>query len=638
MTELLVGARRFCCFADVTSEPQSLPGSSTSTGSRSDRRSTKPTQRLSMRFNKTTPLLLATTAALCSLVEPALGQMQFEIPVEMMQGMFGGQMGGGGGGPKGAEWPKSENSEIVPELAWLVNTEWGGKSSKYLLLKDGTVESSLKECEPEGNCLWAANDGKVLINTPKLKVVRFNIQNLDKCDRKKLEEKDEVELKKVSLQQAIAGKSGKKSVLSFVRVAKAEDEEGSSKDLFKVLDLPEDCKPSEVKSKFRRLSVQNHPDKGGDPKIFNEIREAYEVLGDEDKKRYYLAGGMQLVKNVENSWKEVEGQKAQMESQLNQVPKNHPQYRMFEQQIKQQTKQFEPARIKPQIEEKMRNDELEVPVEISAEELYKGVEKYQYNFQRLVMCRGCKDTPDAPECSDCGRCPPEKIQVPKYANTPFGKQVVGMREKEQESRERCRKSPVKVTFNIPKGAKNGHHLKSVMHIGHTTPGKLPGKVNFVVSRGKEGDIYRIAEADLHTVLDISLEQALFGFEVTFSHLGGEKVTLSRSPISLQAEQVIKIKGKGLQEKGEKKRGDLYVRLRVQLPKVKKGEKSLTVSADKVKEHNKEAKLSMEDALRIEDAAAWRKWSGRAEGKTMKQWEKVDKGEEAGKSAGGKAEL
>ena len=31
--------------------------------------------------------------------------------------------------------------------------------------------------------------------------------------------------------------------------------------------------------------MRNHPDKGGDPKVFNELREAYEVLGDAEKRR-----------------------------------------------------------------------------------------------------------------------------------------------------------------------------------------------------------------------------------------------------------------------------------------------------------------------------------------------------------------
>merc|ERR1719262_185318 len=100
--------------------------------------------------------------------------------------MLGGMMGGGGPQKKATEWPNTESSEIAPEFEWLVNTEWMGKTAKYMLLRDGIVESPLKECEDEGMCLWAANNGKVIINTPTLKVIKFLVDGLDKADRKKL--------------------------------------------------------------------------------------------------------------------------------------------------------------------------------------------------------------------------------------------------------------------------------------------------------------------------------------------------------------------------------------------------------------------------------------------------------------------
>jgi len=539
----------------------------------------------------------------------------FEIPAEMLQGMMGGgMMGGGGGGRKGAEWPKTENSEISADFEWLVNTEWEGKTSKYLLLRDGFVESPLKECEPEGHCLWAANNGRVLINTPKLKVVKFSIEGLDGVDRKKLENKDEVELKKVSLVMEKPSKStGKKGKLEFKRVAMADEQDSVGADLYKLLDVSEDADQSAIKSKFRRLSVQNHPDKGGDPKVFNDMREAYEVLGDAEKRRQYNMGGMQLVKNVDLAWKEMEGQKAQLDAQLNQVPKNHPQYEMFKAQIEQKKRQFEKANAESQIQTKLQSEELEVMVPISASELYNGMDKKVFIFPRLMICRGCKEDPSRPECQDCGRCPPEKVQVPKYGMTPFGRQVVGMSQKEQESRERCREVGVEVPLRISKGAKQGASLKVVPNIGHQTPGKFPGKVNFKVQRGSKEDSYRIAESDLHTVLHVSLQQALFGFTISWTHLGEETVTIAKDRLQ-HPDEVLRLKGKGLVESGSK-RGDLYVRLAVDLPQAPKGEKVMTLTAPEA--GVQAAKLEMESEVRIEEGSAWREWTARGVATTYK---------------------
>merc|ERR550532_3691364 len=110
------------------------------------------------------------------------------------------------GGPQGMrnakparEWPKSENPEVAPEFEWIVNTEWKGKKAKYLFLRGGEVESPLKECQEEHQCLWAANNERVMINTPKFKIVKFVVEGLDRVDRKKLEQKDVTELKKLKL-------------------------------------------------------------------------------------------------------------------------------------------------------------------------------------------------------------------------------------------------------------------------------------------------------------------------------------------------------------------------------------------------------------------------------------------------------
>jgi len=246
-------------------------------------------------------------------------------------------------------------------------------------------------------------------------------------------------------------------------------------------------------------------------------------------------------------------------------------------------------------------------VPISAAELYSGVASKTFEFKRLEICRGCRNDMTSEKCKECGRCRPETVQVPKYGMTPFGKQVVGMAEKEQESLERCRE--VAVTINgikVPKGAKQGATLKNVGEIGHQTPGKLPGRIVLKVQHGAENDKYAIAENDLHTVLPISLEQALFGFKATWTHLGDQKVNVIRSK-ETQPNEVVRLAGKGLVGDGGV-RGDLYIRLAIKIPSIVKSESSLKVEAPEAIAF--EPELMKEDQVELREGAAWRRWTQR----------------------------
>jgi len=43
----------------------------------------------------------------------------------------------------------------------------------------------------------------------------------------------------------------------------------------------------EIRSAYRKLVVKHHPDKGGDPKIFTAVQEAFDVVGDPAKRQAY---------------------------------------------------------------------------------------------------------------------------------------------------------------------------------------------------------------------------------------------------------------------------------------------------------------------------------------------------------------
>ncbi|HZX65091.1 MAG TPA: DnaJ domain-containing protein, partial [Myxococcales bacterium] len=69
------------------------------------------------------------------------------------------------------------------------------------------------------------------------------------------------------------------------------------RDYYEVLGVARTCTPQELKSSFRKLAMQYHPDKNpGDKKAeesFKELSEAYEVLSDPEKRARYDRFGHQ---------------------------------------------------------------------------------------------------------------------------------------------------------------------------------------------------------------------------------------------------------------------------------------------------------------------------------------------------------
>src|SRR3989344_952450 len=61
-----------------------------------------------------------------------------------------------------------------------------------------------------------------------------------------------------------------------------------SKDYYKILGLEKNASADDVKKAFKKSAMQHHPDRpGGDEAKFKEINEAYQVLGDAEKRKRY---------------------------------------------------------------------------------------------------------------------------------------------------------------------------------------------------------------------------------------------------------------------------------------------------------------------------------------------------------------
>lgn len=576
---------------------------------------------------------------------------------DILGAMMGGGMMGHGQqqqGPPKAEFPPHISDKIEDSFNWLVNTEWKGKSGNVIFNRDGELGGTLKACVSrngqalEGVCKWAANKNQIFINTPDTqktsdKVLKFGVKGTKAYDKevekdvkkeakKKLDMHAEKELKVTFLESTkVAARTGKASVLEFVKIASSSEEDSLlAEDAFAILELTKDSEgkerdvlevqENEIKKAYRKLSVKNHPDKGGDPALFDKIRMSYEMLSDADQRKYYLEGGALLVKNVETHFKEMEGMVAQQMAQLDQqIPKNHPMRAQAEAQVKAQEKSK--SQMKVEIEQRLKQEEQVVEVPLTLAELFRGLENKEFSYERLVICRGCRadsTSRDEALCSLCGRCPPETREVPKMQG-PF---MVGSKTVETESREKCRKVVQKITgLKIPANAEDGTRLsvRGQMRgkiLSHQTPGKMPGLVKLVVARVKDESYFSFKD-DLYTVLEVSLIESLFGFarEWRLFNDQAEAVVIDRvGKVSVNGE-VIKVPKKGMYNNWGG-RGDLYVRLKVQTP-----EKVPIMSDLKPVEKEVEAKLIAEDELKEEDGKIWKIWSERDAGQGKKKKKK-----------------
>lgn len=58
-------------------------------------------------------------------------------------------------------------------------------------------------------------------------------------------------------------------------------------DHYSTLGVPRSASQEEIKKAYRKLAMQHHPDRGGDQEKFTQVQQAYDVLGDPQKRQEY---------------------------------------------------------------------------------------------------------------------------------------------------------------------------------------------------------------------------------------------------------------------------------------------------------------------------------------------------------------
>ncbi|HEY1654321.1 MAG TPA: J domain-containing protein [Candidatus Tumulicola sp.] len=313
------------------------------------------------------------------------------------------------------------------------------------------------------------------------------------------------------------------------------------KDYYSVLGVSKNAAQKDIKSAYRKLARKWHPDanpqnaKQAEEK-FKEISEAYEVLGDAEKrKKYDLLGPdwQQAARQAEqqrryrtNDGVEFDFGNFGGEPGAGAGPSGFSDFfDMFFSGVgrRQTTQTASVAR---------RGQDLETTIELGLRDAYDGGKK-AVSLQIEDVCPRCRGTGTeagrlCPQCHGTGR-----LVVPK-----------------------------KFEVTIPRGIGEGQRIR------------LAGQGGVGLNGGPNGDLYLIVKAiadptysrkgdDLYVDLPVSIYDLLLGGEVKVPTLGGQ--VAMTIPEGTQNNRLLRLAGKGMPRVKAGGAGDQYVRLVGQLP-------------------------------------------------------------------------
>lgn len=436
-------------------------------------------------------------------------------------------MGGGGGFHHGGgqqripefKWPKGTPKKIHKNFNWLKGTEWKWNDWRNVNFDhEGFFKAPTGECENE-MCRWSATKDTVYVVWGDAGVHTL------KANKMTAEEG--------AVLQGTRKKDGDKCSAAFISID--EDAAELHRDLFAVLGLPEDATDSQIKKAYRKLSVQYHPDKNKDNpeaiKKFNEVRSAYEVLSDEDKKFLYETAGLKAVREAE---KEDASQ-----------AHHHGGLSAFfggGQQKKTKAK---------------KGPDYTMHAKVTLDALYNG-DTINHNIKRRVVCKRCADS-NAERCKSCNPCPGGVKLVQKQMGNMVVQQQVNV-----PSKEKCKEESVSLETMLERGMADGTEVKHI-RMSEQKPGEIPGDV-IITLKTKPHPTFKREGNNLRTTQTISLKDALIGFTSSVKHMDGREVEFTRTSTT-EPGFVHKIKGEGMPLHDDpSENGDLYVVLKIKMPR------------------------------------------------------------------------
>jgi len=350
-----------------------------------------------------------------------------------------------------------------------------------------------------------------------------------------------------------------------------------ARDYYEILGVNRSAQPEELKKSYRKIAMQYHPDRNPGKKEaeekFKEAAEAYAVLSDPEKRRIYDQYGEAGLKGAGGFSGAQSMNMEDIFSMFGDIFGGHfgglGGFEDF----------FGGGRQRVRTSER-RGSDLKLRMPLTLEEISTGISK-KVKVKRQEVCPTChgsgakpgSSTVTCPVCRGSG-------EVREVARSFFG-QVVNVRPcsnchgEGAVIEQRCPQcggegryqGSKELTIKVPAGVTTGNYL--TMH-GEGNAGTHQGSRGdlIVIFEEKPHEYFVRNEDDIYIDLHIMPSEAVLGTEMVVPTLNG-RVNLTIPP-GTQSGKILRLKNKGLPHLQHPGKGDMMVRVQIEIPEKASG--------------------------------------------------------------------
>jgi len=360
----------------------------------------------------------------------------------------------------------------------------------------------------------------------------------------------------------------------------------AKRDYYEILGVSKSASAEEIKKAYRKLAVKFHPDKNpGDAAAeekFKELGEAYEALSDADKRAAYDRYGHAAFSGPGGGGGGGFHDPMDMFSQVFGGAFGGG-FEEF----------FGGGGGRGKRSGKQRGSDLRYDLEITLEEAAKGVEK-ELEIERNVGCEKCatKGTKGSGGVSTCPTCGGRGVvarQAGIFIQQSTCPQCRGTGEIIADPCDSCRgegrvQRESRIKLRIPAGVDTGNRLRSTGNGDAGVRGGAAGDL-YVFIHVRDHDVFEREHDDLACEVPLPFSVAALSGELKVPTLDG--TSSIKIPAGTQGGTVFRLREKGMPALSGGRRGDLHVRVQVEVPTKLNSEQQekLREFAESIGEHN-----------------------------------------------------